>query len=242
MFPRDTESVAVEHGCECPALLDILKEKYNSSILAYTAGERTEPMELSEKIQKLRKERGLTQEQVAEQLFVSRTAVSKWETGRGTPSMESLQMLAKFFGITLDELLRAEEVISIAENENKENISRFASYIDGIFNIAAVMGMLLPLYKTRLDDLFYSVPLYQFQGWLGILYWILPGAMALCGVIQLLINKAEGERLKKWVGATGGILNIGAIFILILSGQPYPAVLFFTLLLIKLSVRAIKLK
>ena len=117
-------------------------------------------MELSEKIQKLRKERGLTQEQVAEQLFVSRTAVSKWETGRGTPSMESLQMLAKFFGITLDELLRAEEVISIAENENKENISRFASYIDGIFNIAAVMGMLLPLYKTRLDDLFYSVPLY----------------------------------------------------------------------------------
>ncbi len=45
--------------------------------------ERTEHMELSEKIQKLRKERGLTQEQFAEQLFVSRTAVSKWETGRG---------------------------------------------------------------------------------------------------------------------------------------------------------------
>lgn len=43
--------------------------------------ERTEHMELSEKIQKLRKERGLTQEQFAEQLFVSRTAVSKWETG-----------------------------------------------------------------------------------------------------------------------------------------------------------------
>ena len=38
-------------------------------------------MELSEKIQKLRKERGLTQEQFAEQLLVSRTAVSKWETG-----------------------------------------------------------------------------------------------------------------------------------------------------------------
>ncbi len=35
-------------------------------------------------------------------------------------------MIAQFFGITLDELLRAEEVITIAENENKENISRFA--------------------------------------------------------------------------------------------------------------------
>ena len=52
-------------------------------------------MELSEKIQKLRKEHNLTQEQLAEQLFVSRTAVSKWETGRGMPSMESLQMIWK---------------------------------------------------------------------------------------------------------------------------------------------------
>ena len=59
-------------------------------------------MELSEKIQKLRKEHNLTQEQLAEQLFVSRTAVSKWETGRGMPSMESLQMIAKIFNITLE--------------------------------------------------------------------------------------------------------------------------------------------
>ena len=69
-------------------------------------------MELSEKIQKLRKERGLTQEQFAEQLFVSRTAVSKWETGRGTPSMESLQLIAKFFGITLDELFITPKMLS----------------------------------------------------------------------------------------------------------------------------------
>ena len=45
-------------------------------------------MELSEKIQKLRKEHNMTQEQFAEKLFVSRTAVSKWETGRGMPSMK----------------------------------------------------------------------------------------------------------------------------------------------------------
>lgn len=103
-------------------------------------------MELSEKIQKLRKEHNLTQEQLAEQLFVSRTAVSKWETGRGMPSMESLQMIARLFNITLDDLLRAEEIITIAENENRENISRFASLVDGIFNIAAIVGLLLPLY------------------------------------------------------------------------------------------------
>ena len=60
-------------------------------------------MELSEKIAMLRKALGLTQEQLAEKLFVSRTAVSKWETGRGMPGMDSLQQMAKFFGITLDE-------------------------------------------------------------------------------------------------------------------------------------------
>ena len=101
-------------------------------------------MELSEKIQKLRKEHNMTQEQFAEKLFVSRTAVSKWETGRGMPSMESLQIIAKLFQITLDELLSTEEIVVIAESENKENIKRFASYMDGVINLAALLGLLLP--------------------------------------------------------------------------------------------------
>lgn len=199
-------------------------------------------MELPEKIQKLRKERGLTQEQFAEQLFVSRTAVSKWETGRGTPSMESLQMIAKLCGITLDDLLRAEEVITIAENENKENISRFASYIDAIFNIAAIIGLFLPLYKVEANSVFYSVPLYQFKGWLAFLYWIFPAAMAICGVVQIVINKSEREKPNQAMNIVGMILNMGAVFILILSSQPYPAVMFFTLLTIKGIVMLIKKK
>ena len=131
-------------------------------------------MELSEKIQKLRKEHNMTQEQFAEKLFVSRTAVSKWETGRGMPSMESLQMIAKLFQITLDELLSTEEIVVIAESENKENIKRFASYMDGVINLAALLGLLLPLYKVELNNVFYSVPLYQYEGWLAILYWVFP--------------------------------------------------------------------
>ena len=55
-------------------------------------------MELNEKIQELRKKKGLTQEELAQHLFVSRTAVSKWESGRGYPNIDSLKAMARFFG------------------------------------------------------------------------------------------------------------------------------------------------
>ncbi len=194
-------------------------------------------MELYEKLQKLRKERGLTQDQLAEVLFVSRTAVSKWETGRGVPSMDSLQMLSKFYEITLDELLRAEEVVAVAKRENKENLSRFAACIDGIFNAVALLGLLLPLYKTKVGDVFYSVPLYQFQGKLSLLFWTLTVLLSACGITQIFLRQWRWQRYLRILGFG---LNAASTALLILCGQPYPAVLFFTLLLFKGTVMVIK--
>ena len=56
-------------------------------------------MEFCEKLQELRKKRRLTQEELAEQLYVSRTAISKWESGRGYPSIDSLKAIAKYFSV-----------------------------------------------------------------------------------------------------------------------------------------------
>ena len=53
-------------------------------------------MEFNEKLQELRKNKNLTQEQLAEMLFVSRTAISKWESGRGYPSIDSLKEISSF--------------------------------------------------------------------------------------------------------------------------------------------------
>lgn len=190
-------------------------------------------MELSEKVQKLRKEHDLTQDQLAEQLFVSRTAVSKWETGRGTPNMESLKQIAKIFHITLDELLSTEEIVVIAESENKENIKRFAAYIDGIINLAALLGLLLPLYKVEENGSFYSVPLYQLGGWQGVVFWIAPVIMAICGIMQMLPAGREEEKRNTAISTVGTAVHICAILLLILSDHPYPAVLFFFLFAVK---------
>ena len=190
-------------------------------------------MELSEKIQKLRKEHNLTQEQLAEQLFVSRTAVSKWETGRGTPSMESLKQIANLFHITLDQLLSTEEVVVIAEKENKENINRFASYIDGIINLSALLGLLLPLYKVEKNGLFHSVPLYQLGGWQGVVFWIAPVIMVICGIAQMVLTGSENANLNTATSVVGIAAHISAIILLILCGHPYPAVLFFFLFALK---------
>ena len=62
-------------------------------------------MEFHEKLQQLRQQKDLTQEQLAQQLFVSRTAISKWESGRGYPNLESLKGISKLFSVSIDELL-----------------------------------------------------------------------------------------------------------------------------------------
>lgn len=54
-------------------------------------------MEFNERLQKLRTGKNLTQEELAQKLYVSRSAISKWESGRGYPSIDSLKAIARFF-------------------------------------------------------------------------------------------------------------------------------------------------
>ena len=67
-------------------------------------------MELHEKIRALRMQSGMTQEELAERIFVTRTAVSKWETGKGYPGIDSLKLLSELFHVSLDELISQEDI------------------------------------------------------------------------------------------------------------------------------------
>ena len=66
-------------------------------------------MALSERLYELRKKRGLSQEQLADQLGVSRQAVSKWESGRAVPETNTLISISTFFDVSLDYLMKEDD-------------------------------------------------------------------------------------------------------------------------------------
>lgn len=79
-------------------------------------------MTFGEKIQKLRKEHGLSQEELSVQLDVTRQAISKWETDNGYPETEKIIRMSKMFGVTLDYLLTDEKTENI-QAEVDPNVS-----------------------------------------------------------------------------------------------------------------------
>lgn len=67
-------------------------------------------MTFGQKLKKLRTDGKLTQEQLADLIYVTRTAISKWETDKGYPSIDSLRAIADFFSVTIDELISDDDV------------------------------------------------------------------------------------------------------------------------------------
>ena len=108
-------------------------------------------MEFHEKLQELRKSRGLTQEELAEALYVSRTAVSKWESARGYPSIDSLKEISRYFSVTIDDLLSGEKLLSIAEKENQSNIRSMCNLLLGIVDLCVFLLLVLPIYPNTID-------------------------------------------------------------------------------------------
>jgi len=77
-------------------------------------------MKFNEKLQKLRKEKGMSQENLAEILDVSRQAISKWESGQSYPEMEKLIALSNLFSVTLDSLVKDNNIQTDSDNTISE--------------------------------------------------------------------------------------------------------------------------
>lgn len=193
-------------------------------------------MEFYEKLQELRKSRGLTQEELAEALFVSRTAISKWESGRGYPSIDSLKQIARFFSVTIDELLSGEKLLSIAEKENQSNMQNLCRMLAGVIDIFYFLLIVLPLYPKTLDGFVASVNLIAYTettAFNQLVYWGFFLLLIVIGIIEIVLVQLKITRAHKLKLAVSMSLSILAVLFLSLTGETYATALAFLLFILK---------
>lgn len=193
-------------------------------------------MEFNEKLQELRKHKGLTQEELAELLFVSRTAVSKWESGRGYPNIDSLKAIARFFGVTIDELLSGDELLTIAEKDTEQKENHIRDLVFGLLDISVAVFFFLPLFGQKVNGIIQEVSLLsltKIASYLRIAYFVVAIGIAVFGILTLALQKCQQLFWVRNKNRISLILNAVGVTLFIISTQPYAAILLFVFLVIK---------
>lgn len=193
-------------------------------------------MEFNEKLQELRKHKGLTQEELAEELFVSRTAVSKWESGRGYPNIDSLKAIARFYGVTIDELLSCDELLTIAEKDTEQKENHIRDLVFGLLDISVAVFFFLPLFGQKVNGIIQEVSLLSLTGiasYLRIAYFVVAIGIAVFGILTLALQKCQQLFWVRNKNRISLILNAVGVTLFIISTQPYAAILLFVFLVIK---------
>jgi len=193
-------------------------------------------MEFHEKLQRMRKQKGLTQEELAQALYVSRTAISKWESGRGYPNIDSLKAIAKFFSVTIDELLSGEEALTIAEEEHQK-IRRYSlDLMFGMLDLSMAMFFFLPFFGQEADGAVQSVPLPALTGisaYVKAAYVGIVVASVLLGIAALALQNCRCAFWERHKNNFSLLLGAAGACLFAISRQPYAAGFTLVFLMIK---------
>ena len=152
-------------------------------------------MALSEKLYTLRKKSGHSQEQLAEQLSVSRQAISKWESGQSVPESDKLIVISNYFNVSLDYLLKEDKEqqpitesssadASLQENNRSRWLLGIITCVGGILCLI-VWGLLSILNPAASDQLSES-SMIQIDG--NGIFLVLCLAAIIVGAVLLLKN------------------------------------------------------
>ena len=114
-------------------------------------------MEIGNQIKKYRAELKLSQEELADKIFVTRQTISNWENEKNYPDIKSLVMLSSLFGISLDQLVKGD--LEEMKEQVKETDIREFNRSSNIFLVLMFAMLFLP------------IPLVKFLGWAGIIIW-----------------------------------------------------------------------
>lgn len=128
-------------------------------------------MEIGARIRKNRNEMGLSQEQLAQKVYVSRQTVSNWETGKNYPDLQSLLLLSAVFDVTLDRLVKG-DIEKMKEEIRTEDIRKFEQ-MGLVFTVLLIVCVLA------------AIPLAQWLGWVGMAVWGLLYAITLAAAVRV---------------------------------------------------------
>ena len=190
-------------------------------------------MEFNKKLQELRKQKGLTQGELAESLYVSRTAISKWESGRGYPSIDSLKAIAKFFSVTTDVLLSSEEILEIAEKDTSRKLNHMQDMLFGLIDVSALVLFFLPLFADRGNDIVRSTSLLMLAGiqpYMKTIFLSIITATVLLGILTLAL---QSRKITAHLRIISIAISAVATLTFILTLQAYAAIFALVLLVIK---------
>ncbi len=193
-------------------------------------------MEFNEKLQQLRKSRGLTQEELAEALYVSRTAVSKWESGRGYPSIDSLKVISNYFTVTIDELLSGEKLLSIAEKENRARLQNLCNMLIGMIDVLHFLLIILPLYPKSMHGYISAVNLFSYTGAAALNQMVYWGMFVLCiliGFVEIVFTRLKAVKSYKIILPVSMLISILTILFLAMARETYATALAFLFFLLK---------
>ncbi|WP_455500149.1 helix-turn-helix transcriptional regulator [Gemmiger sp.] len=191
-------------------------------------------MELNEKLQELRKAKGMTQEELAKALYVSRTAISKWESGRGTPGLESLKQISAFFSVSIDDLLSAENVLTLAERESEAARRNQIDLCLGLSDAGALLPAVLPLYPNAVGETVYAVNLLAYANTRNRLVCIaLFLLLILTGAAEITLACLKNRRGRRALTVLSFLLGIVSVLFMIAARIGYAAAVMFLLLVLK---------
>ena len=193
-------------------------------------------MDLGKKLQELRKQKGLTQEELAEILYVSRTAVSKWESGRGVPNIESLKAISRFFSVSIDELLSGEEILAVANEDYKQREKRIQDIVFGLLDCSMLMFLFLPFFGERGGEIIKEVSLISLSSttpFIKYVYLFIVFGIIITGILTLALQNCEfcfWKKHKHWISI---ILSAAGTICFMMTLQPYAAFFTFVFLAVK---------
>ena len=134
-------------------------------------------MELGKQIKKYRSEMNLSQDELAEKVFVSRQTVSNWENNKNYPDIKSLLLMSEVFGVSLDILVKG-DIETMKKVINETEVKK-ANHYGNIFSILFITALVL------------FIPLVKFLKIYGIIIWVI--YYAVCLVFALKVNKVYKE-------------------------------------------------